>query len=245
MNWLFGNNKDKAFKKSINNWTEIHCHLLPGIDDGAPDVGTSVLLVRSLIGLGCNHIIATPHIIGDMYRNNLETISASAEKLKAELIRNDISIKIDFAAEYMMDDYFMNLLKTNTPLLSYNNNHILTEFSYATPPSHVEDISFEIQMKGFKPILAHPERYSYYHNNLDQYDRFKELGFLFQINLLSLIGYYGKGVKKVADYLLKNNMVDFAGSDTHHERHISGLPLALENVDIKKLLEENNSVLIK
>ncbi len=245
MSWLFGRKKKLEIDKPPTNWTEIHCHILPGIDDGSPDVETSIILVKGLIELGCNHIVATPHIIGDMYRNDFESISNAAQKLISGLETNGITIRIDFAAEYMMDDYFMSLLKKSMPLLTYKDNYILTEFSYAIAPNHVEEITFEMITQGYKPILAHPERYGYFHHDYDEYIRLKELGFSFQINMLSILGYYGKEVKKAADFLIKEGLIDFAGSDIHHLRHLDALPNSFSMGSLNSSLISNNLLLLK
>ncbi|MEO6220419.1 MAG: CpsB/CapC family capsule biosynthesis tyrosine phosphatase, partial [Ginsengibacter sp.] len=119
-----------------------------------------------------------------------------------------------------LDDHFMELLRTKQPLLTLSRNYILTELSYATVPNNLEQIAFEININDYQPLMAHPERYYYYHNNYNAYHRLKELGFSLQVNLLSLIGHYGKSVKKAAEFMFKNNLVDFVGSDAHHIGHL-------------------------
>jgi len=244
MGWFFGNHDKKTNVQKPIGWTEMHCHVLPGIDDGSPDLETSISLVKGLHNLGCNHIIATPHIIGDMFRNNHQTISAAKEILQKGLDKEEISIGLSFAAEYMMDDYFMDLLKREEPLLCFKDKYLLTEFSYAVPPTHVEEISFEINTRGYQPILAHPERYNYFHQDFKQYERLKDLGFLFQLNLLSITGYYGKNIMKIANQLIKKGMIDFAGSDTHHQNHINSLDDSFINSSINKILIEQRTFLV-
>lgn len=203
--------------------TDIHSHILPGIDDGSPDISTSLDLVKGLIQLGIKNSVATPHIIGDLYRNNAETINNALKLLRNALQENQIDFKVNAAAEYMLDDYFLELLANKTPLLTIKDNMVLTEFSYAEKPYNAEKIVFALITDGYQPILAHPERYGYYHNDLKQYNHLSELGFLLQINLLSLIGYYGKPAAKAAAYLVKNDLVSFAGTDMHHVRHLQAL----------------------
>ncbi len=203
--------------------TDIHSHILPGIDDGSPNIETSIELIKGLMSLGIKQSIATPHIIGDMYRNNAETIYAALQLLKAALVENNIDYKLDASAEYMMDDYFLNLLEIKTPLLTLKDNIVLTEFSYAEKPYNASHMAFSLITDGYQPILAHPERYAYYHNDLKQYDKLKDLGFLLQVNLLSLTGYYGKPVAKAANYIIKNDLVSFIATDLHHDRHMQAL----------------------
>lgn len=219
------------FKKPVSTFpsdyfpivTDIHSHILPGIDDGSPDIETSILLVEGLMKLGVSHSIATPHIIGDLYRNNYDTINNALTALRNALEEKQLKFKINAAAEYMLDAYFLELLQKKVPLLTLKNNLILTEFSYAERPFNVEKIVFAVITEGYQPILAHPERYAYYHNDYKQYHHLADLGFLLQVNLLSLTGYYGKAVAKAAAYIIKNKLVSFTGTDLHHLRHLDAL----------------------
>lgn len=203
--------------------TDIHSHILPGIDDGSPDVETSILLIEGLMNLGITQSIATPHIIGDLYRNDAATINNALTLLREALSQKEMDFKVTAAAEYMLDSYFLELLYSKVPLFTLNNNLLLTEFSYADKPYNVEQLLFNIITEGYQPILAHPERYGYYHNDLKQYNYLHEIGFLLQVNLLSLTGYYGKPAAKAAAYLIKNNLASFVGTDLHHTRHLSAL----------------------
>lgn len=202
---------------------DIHSHILPGIDDGSPDIETSLQLLRSLSDAGINKFICTPHIIGDMYRNTPEIINNALAILKKAVAQNGMQIELSAAAEYMLDDHFMELLHKKEPLLTLKKNYILTELSYATAPGNLEQISFEINTHQYQPLMAHPERYPYYHKNYDAYSYLKELGFMLQVNLLSLTGYYGKSVAKAAEFILKNDLADFVGTDLHHFNHLKVL----------------------
>jgi tyrosine-protein phosphatase YwqE len=203
--------------------TDIHSHILPGIDDGAPDISTALDLVKGIYALGIRKTVATPHIIGDLYRNTPFTINAALRQLKAACTEEKIDITITAAAEYMLDDHFLSLLRDDTPLLSIHKNIILTEQSFVSPTDNLHHIAFEIITKGYRPIMAHPERYHFYHQNLESYSSLKDMGFLLQVNLLSLTGYYGKPVAKAARYLFAKGLVDLVGTDMHHERHLQML----------------------
>lgn len=203
--------------------TDIHSHILPGIDDGSPDIETSLKLVKGLYELGYRKLVATPHIIGDFYRNNPEIINRELERLKTACIDAGINIELSAAAEYMLDDYFLKILKHKDQILPVCENYILTELPYTVMSMNVNEIVFEIITAGFKPILAHPERYFYYHKNYDEYFRLKELGFLLQVNLLSLTGYYGSHVAKAARFIFENDLADYVGTDLHHARHLEAL----------------------
>lgn len=202
---------------------DIHSHLLPGLDDGSPDIETSLQLLQSLHDAGIRKFICTPHVIGDMYHNTPTTIRQALEKLQHAVRQHHLDVELQAAAEYMLDDHFLGLLWKKEPLLALTKNYILTELSYATPPTKLEEISFEININHYVPLMAHPERYIYYHRNYDAYHRLKELGFLLQVNLLSLTGYYGKGAAKAARYIIENDLADFTGTDLHHFNHLKAL----------------------
>ena len=219
---------------------DIHSHILPGLDDGSPDMETSLELITALSGIGINRLICTPHIIADIYRNTPATINSALELLKKACLENGLHTELSAAAEYMLDDHFMELLRTKQPLLTLRKNYILTELSYATAPNNLEQISFEININNYQPLMAHPERYFYYHDNYNNYYRLKDLGFFLQVNLLSLTGHYGKAVTKAAQFLFKNNLVDFVGSDIHHIGHINLLTNDRNREIIRKCLGERD-----
>jgi protein-tyrosine phosphatase len=226
--------KDNYFPISL----DIHSHILPGIDDGSPDIATSIELVKGLMELGITRSIATPHIISDMYRNDAESIKASLMVLKKELASQNIKFEVSAAAEYMMDAYFFELLQRKIKLLTIRDNIILTEFSYATMPHSPEQMSFAIITEGYKPILAHPERYPYYYHDHSIYHHLKDLGFLLQVNLLSISGYYGKEAARAANYMFKHGLVSYLGTDLHHDRHLEGLQQGLRKDVFRKVLAD-------
>ena len=202
---------------------DIHSHILPGIDDGAPDIETSLMLIKGLYDLGVRKSIATPHIIGDLYRNTPATISAALEITKKACADTGIEMELSAAAEYMLDDYFMELLRKKEPLLTLHKNLLLVEIPYTAPPYDLEEMLFTMITEGYQPVLAHPERYFFYHKNMKEYGRLKEMGFLLQVNLLSLTGYYGKNAARAAVYILNNELANLVGTDMHHARHLGAL----------------------
>lgn len=216
--------------------TDMHSHILPGIDDGSPDVDTSIELIKGLMELGITRSVATPHIISDMYRNDETSINNALSVLKKELVKQGIDFEVSAAAEYMMDAYFFDLLMGKSKLLTISGNLILTEFSYATVPNNPEKMSFSVITEGYRPILAHPERYPYYYSNYKMFHHLEDLGFLLQVNLLSFTGYYGKEAAKASHYMLKHNLVSYLGTDLHHERHLDAFKLAVGNDVYKKLM---------
>ena len=213
---------------------DMHSHILPGIDDGSPDVETSLVLVRALYDMGIRKCIATPHIIGDLYRNNDETIGTALHKLQQACSAAALPMQITAAAEYMLDDYFMDLLRQQKPLRTLYKNLLLTELPYTSEPHNLEEILFTIITEGYRAVLAHPERYFYFHGNFEEYRRLKDLGFILQVNLLSLTGYYGKNPARAAKFLLENGLADLVGTDLHHGRHLS----ALQGADNLRLMHK-------
>ena len=204
---------------------DMHSHLLPGLDDGLEEVEQSVRFIKDLQELGYNKLICTPHILSDLYPNNPSTILPKLALVRNALKEAKVDVRIEAAAEYMVDHDFANLIATSKKeeLLTLGSDHILIEMSYLSPSPNLEKVVFDLRMLGLQPILAHPERYSYYHNQFLQYERFKELGCKLQVNLLSLSGVYGPHVKKTAEKLFKEQMVDFLGTDMHHDRHLTML----------------------
>ena len=214
-------------------FVDIHSHLLPGIDDGAQDLETSIALIQKMASYGIKNFITTPHILGDVYPNTPEIINSKLKEVRDALKKRNISdISISAAAEYMMDEKFTEIMEKGE-LLTLKDNLVLVEMSYFSPPINLYDMLFQLQLKGYKPILAHPERYNSYHTNLENYYQLKRAGCLFQLNLLSLTEHYGKHVKKITEKLLKENMYDFVGTDTHHENHL----LTLQKIGTAKNLK--------
>lgn len=220
---FFKKRNTEAVPENLPFATDIHSHILPGIDDGSPDIETSVQLIQGLYNLGIRKSIATPHIIGDMYRNTPATIADALQKAKAACATTGIDIELSAAAEYMLDDYFLELLQKKEPLLTLEKNILLTEISYTSTPQNLPEITSAIIAEGYVPILAHPERYHYYQQNFDQFFRLKEMGFVLQVNILSLTGYYGKRAEKAAKFILEEELAQLVGTDLHHHRHLDAL----------------------
>lgn len=225
---------------------DIHSHLLPGIDDGAKDLDNSIDLIQKMSSYGVKNFITTPHVLGDLYPNTPEIIKNKLKEVQSELIKRNINnISIKAAAEYMMDEEFSTILEKGE-ILTLKDNLVLVEMSYFSPPNNLFDILFQLGLKGYKPVLAHPERYNSYHNNFRIYQKLKNAGCLFQLNLLSLTENYGKEVKKTTERLLKENMYDFVGTDTHHFNHLDSLKKISTKKNltkIEKLLENNKKFL--
>lgn len=213
--------KSKPVLKDLipNNHVDIHSHLLPSIDDGAKTIDDTEFLIKSLNDFGITKFITTPHVMNTIYPNSSEKINTTLTTTISKLSEKNIISPLKAAAEYFMDDSFLEKLKTEK-LLTLKDNYVLVEMSYMNPPINLYDIIFEIQVAGFKPVLAHPERYFFYHKSISEYQKLKKNGCLFQLNLLSTVGYYGADAAKITDILLQKKMFDFVGSDVHHKNHI-------------------------
>ncbi len=226
-------------------FVDIHSHLLPGIDDGAKNLQSSIELIQKMSSYGIKNFITTPHVLGDVYPNSSKTIKEKLLEVQNELKRQNISdVTISAAAEYMMDEQFVKLLEKDD-ILTLKDNYVLVEMSYFSAPFNLYEVLFEIQLKGYKPILAHPERYNFYHTNFENYYKLKKAGCLFQLNLLSLTPQYGNNVQKISSKLLNEGLYDFVGTDTHHSKHLELLK-KIGNEKIKKtifhLLENNKKL---
>lgn len=217
--------------------TDMHSHLLPGIDDGSPDIETSLRLIQGMQELGFSKLITTPHIMWDMYQNTTAIIKEKEAELNAAIKNAGMDMTVHAAAEYFLDEYVEQLLKKNEPLLTISGKMVLVEFSMAYPPQGLKDILFELQMQGYQPVIAHPERYIYLERTRDFYDDLRETGCAFQLNLLSITGYYGKGPQELAQYLLKKSYYDLVGTDLHGFRHLEALNNPALESHLKKLLD--------
>lgn len=218
--------------------TDMHSHLIPGIDDGAKTIEDSIELIRRLMELGYKKAITTPHIMSDYYKNTPEIIHAGLDKVREAVAKENIGFELDAAAEYYIDDGFLNKLEAGK-LLTFGNNYLLFEISYINCPDNLKDIIFQMQVHGYKPVMAHPERYPFWFAKFDEYQAFRDQGVLLQINANSLSGYYGFEAKKTAEKLIEKEMVDMIGTDMHNLTHAEALKKTAREKSFKKLLEFN------
>ncbi len=230
--------KKKEHKKNVDFdystlMVDMHSHVLPGIDDGAQTPQESIILVKKMMDLGIKKIIATPHIMADYYKNTSKTINAALDILKAELKKENIDIVVEAAAEHYFDETFESMVD-NKKLMIMGDNYVLFEFSFISQPPNAIPVIQKLKDLGYKPILAHPERYSYM--DLEQFKTLHDWGLSFQLNTISLTGYYGKEAKKLAEGLIDNQLIDFISSDMHHLRHAQAFKDALRTPYLQKLL---------
>ena len=227
------------------NYVDIHSHVLPGIDDGAKTIEDSQFLLENMIAFGFSKIITSPHTINSIWNNTPQTINDALSLTKEKLPLLSKKVELSAASEYMLDEHFETLCKEKD-LLILKDNYILVEMPFINPPIQLFDYLFELQLAGYIPVLAHPERYLFYHSNFEAYSKLKKVGCYFQMNLLSPTGYYGRPVAKAVSELLKNNMIDFVGSDFHHKNHIASFsnPIIIKEIDQIKQAAANNCLFI-
>jgi tyrosine-protein phosphatase YwqE len=214
---------------------DVHSHLIPGIDDGVKTLDEAIETINLLMDCGYRRIITTPHIYSDMYKNDFNSISEGAQKLNSFLKSKNIDITIDFAAEYYFDHWFFNEVKTAKPLLTFGKRYLLFETNYLTEPYQLKTLVFDLVTAGYNPILAHPERYQYM--TLEKADDLRTRGVSLQLNLLSITGFYGKGVQSMAQQLINHKMIDLVGSDCHNPLQAKLLGEVFSNKFYKKVVE--------
>lgn len=197
---------------------DMHSHLVPAIDDGSQSIEDSVRFIEELYQLGIKKFITTPHIHGEMYDNDTIKVQRLFQPLKDYLAQQYPDIHIQVSAEYFLDTYFLSDVLPKG-LMSFGKNNVLVEVSMAGWNRQFNEIMFAVQANGYNPILAHPERYIY-ETNIDVFQKLKEKGVLMQMNLLSILGYYGKSIKINAEKMIESGIYDFCGTDLHHERHL-------------------------
>lgn len=221
--------------------TDIHSHLIPAIDDGSKSMEESIAMIKRFIDLGYTRLITTPHIMSHRFPNTRAILEEGLSSLQKELDKQALKIEIEVASEYYLDETVMELVEKRD-ILTFGKNYMLFEMSYVQPLHHLEEMLFEIKVAGYTPVLAHPERYIYMHEDFGKYERLKEKGTLFQVNIPSLGGYYSKPVQKVAKKLADAGMIDFVGSDAHKMAHLDALELVRSKKSYSKIFE-NNTIL--
>ena len=216
--------------------TDMHSHLIPGIDDGAATEEDSLNMITELYDIGYRKLITTPHIMSDHYKNTPDIILAGLKKIQNSLKNIGLPMQIEAAAEYYLDFEFEGKISTND-LLTFGDNYLLFELSYINEPDQLDAIIFKMRTEGYKPVLAHVERYPYWHNKYDKLEKLIDQGVLFQLNINSLSGQYSPRVKKIAEGLIDKNMISFLGTDCHNMNYLNNTKKALVEPALHKLLQ--------
>lgn len=198
---------------------DIHSHLLSGIDDGVQSLEQALEVVLLFKELGYTKLITSPHVMNDMYRNTTDTILRKRDELRTFLKAQQVEMEIDSVAEYYLDEVLMSRLLADEPLLTFGNKYLLFETNFLTEPFQLKEFIFQSITKGYKPVMAHPERYGYLNENFHKAQDLLDRGVLFQLNISSFSGYYSKPAQRTAEQLVDNGSVHFLGSDCHHMQH--------------------------
>ncbi len=215
--------------------TDMHSHLIPGIDDGVPDLDTAIALIKELAGLGYRKIVTTPHIMVDLYKNTPEIIRKGEKQVKEAIEAEKIEMEFEASAEYQLDEGFVSHFR-NGELMTFGGKYLLLELSYFNAPPNLYEMLFDLQVAGYKVILAHPERYAYWHRDFSKLEDLKNRNVYFQLNMISLSGYYSLPIKKISERLIDGGMVDFIGSDLHSHQYLNLIEKALYEPYLEKLI---------
>jgi protein-tyrosine phosphatase len=195
----------------------MHSHLIPAIDDGVKSNEESFAVIRQLQELGYSRIITTPHIMTDYYGNSAESVRKAYENFLPALRSKGLGIDFQFAAEYYLDETVIRMAETREQFLTFGDRFLLFETNAISEPMQLKEFVFGLTSQGYKPVLAHPERYQYM--TLAKAEDLINRGVFLQVNLLSLIGYYGPPIQKLAEKLIEKKWVSLLGSDCHNMDH--------------------------
>ena len=228
----FFSKKTKAISTPLT--TDIHSHLLAGLDDGVKTQEDAEAILSVFADAGFRKVITTPHVMSDYYKNTPQTIGDGLTALK-QFMAERMDIQLEAAAEYYLDENLMS--KADSPgLLTFGKNrYLLFETNFISEPFLLKEFIFKATSSGYRPVLAHPERYQYM--TLAKAEDLRDRGVLFQINSLSLTGYYAAGVQKLAMNLIDRGWVELLGSDCHSPAQAQLLPQAWKSKYYQKALE--------
>lgn len=215
---------------------DVHSHFIPGIDDGAQTIEDTLEMLEAFQEIGYKKIITTPHVMSDHYRNTPEIILGGLEQIRKAAQEKGLSIKIEAAAEYYLD-FDLESMVENGDVLTFGDNYLLFELPFISEPAILDGIVFTMQTNGYRPVLAHPARYTFWHNKYERYQQLYEKGVILQLNLGSILGAYGPSVKRTAEKLIDDGMVRLVGSDCHNIGHVSMLKEALKQPYLHKLVD--------
>lgn len=215
--------------------TDVHSHLLPGIDDGVKSLEEAEQVILKLQSLGFKRLITSPHV-HELYRNSTEAILQKLSLLNNYLKEKNIEVNLSSVAEYNLDEWLMHQVEAKNKLLTFSHNHLLFETNFFSEPLILNDFIFKITTLGYKPVMAHPERYMYLLNNKNRVEDLRLRGVLMQLNTMSLTGLYGPDVEKLAKFLIDQKLIDMLGSDCHNLQHAEILKRAQKTKYYNKAL---------
>lgn len=219
--------------------TDVHSHFIPGIDDGAKTIEDTLEMLNTMQELGYKKVITTPHIMSDYYRNTPEIILSGLYKVREAAVKHGLNIQIEAAAEYYLDFDLEDKIKKKE-LLTFGNNYVLFEMPFVGEPQNLSRVVFEMQMAGYRPVLAHVERYTFWHNSPEKAESMFDKGVVLQLNMNSLSGHYSPQTKKVAEKLIDQNLIGLLGTDCHNVNHLHLLKQSSKLPYFHKILKKND-----
>lgn len=214
--------------------TDMHNHILPGVDHGSQSVEQSLQMLEAEIKMGIKRVICTPHVTAETFENTPDTILPAFEVLKNAVAEAGLDVELHVSAEYRLDD-FWNKQYAAGNLIPMPGKFLLVENSFMQELLELDELLFDLAIKGYQPILAHPERYGYYSHRHHRYETMHNAGVCFQLNILSLAGYFGSSARDNAVWLVKNGMVDMLGTDMHNLEHAEIIMEYLRSKDWRKM----------
>jgi tyrosine-protein phosphatase YwqE len=227
------------FQKKVLNQplkVDIHSHLLAGIDDGVKSTDEAIEIILQFQKLGYKKLITTPHVMSDVYRNTPDVIHQKLQELNNILSEKKIDVIVEAAAEYYLDETLFSKIERNEKLLTFGNKYLLFETNFMNEPFNLKEFIFLATTRGYKLVLAHPERYMYIHEQFKKAEDLFDRGVLFQINVSSISGFYSKAIQKIAFKLIDKNMVHWIGSDCHQLSHVHLLEKSIPQKYYQKAL---------
>ena len=215
--------------------TDVHCHILPGVDHGAQSVSQSLEMLQAELDMGISRVICTSHVTAETFENTPQSLNAAYEVLTEAVKDAELPVELHVSAEYRIDEYWTSQYQAGA-VLPMPGNYLLLENSFQQELLELDELLFDVQLKGYRPILAHPERYGYYSHRRQRYEQLHNAGVKFQVNILSLAGYFGSIARDNAVWLIKQGLVDFFGSDMHNLDHARVIKDYIGSKDWKKML---------
>lgn len=237
-NWqslMFGIFNKSSAPAEIPFTTDVHSHVLWGLDDGAQDETDTIALLEGFYSRGFRKLITTPHINGEFYRDNQKQILPKLQNISA-LLPQFPGLTVEAAAEYYLDQYLLELIESKSELLTFGSRHLLFELNFMNEPLNLNEFIFMAGVSGYKLVLAHPERYLFLQEKFQRIEDLLARGILFQVNSVSFTGHYSRGAQVLAQKLAENGFIHLLGSDAHHLNHLSLMDEARKNKYFKKTL---------
>jgi len=195
---------------------DLHCHILPGLDDGSPDLTTSLEMARIAVDDGIDTIVATPHWLVDIGPTPIQ-IRTAAQQLQTALTDHNLALTVLPGAEVRAHPQLLEMVsRSEVMTIADDGNYLLIELPFIGIPNYLEQLCFELQIAGITPILAHPERAELMQRQPELCARLVERGCLIQVNAPSLRGDYGRTIRRIATDLIRRELVHVIASDAHN-----------------------------